>query len=647
MFTDMVGFTATAQADEAGALRLLGEEESLVRPIVAAHQGREIKSTGDGFLIEFGSALRAVQCAIDIQRQLLERNTRGGVPPIVVRIGIHLGDVEERGTDIFGDAVNIASRVEPLALPGGICITAEVFNQVRNKLPNRFEHLGARTLKHLDLPVETYRVALLSDEPETAPVAEGPTRYRIAVLPLANISPDPTDEYFADGLTEELISTLSKVTDLRVIARTSVTQYKSTPKSILEIGKELGVRSILEGSVRKSGHRLRISLQLIDATSQEPIWAETYNRELNDVFTLQTEIAERTTGALRLELLGPDRELIRKPLTTNVAAYNLYLKALHVSRTTTDAGYRAAVGWLEDAIRLDPNFAAAYSSLANLYILQAGDALAPTVAFPRAKEYLAKALALDPQSSDAHAVRGNLALQHEQDWPGAEASFRRAIALNPSNSGAHFWYSMLLTSLQRFDEAIEEARTTIALDPLWRSPVVLLMVLHYYTGNFDAAIASAEEQRDRAPEDPGSHVRLGICFVRAGRSEDARREVELAARLGEDKNRLERAFIWAALGRPEEARTLAEEWVAASKTEYVRPANIALLFAAIGDPDRALAWLEVDYRSGDRFLWICYQWYEFDAIRNDPRFVAMLHRMNLPTTVSRLEGGGGTAGRSV
>jgi adenylate cyclase len=629
MFTDMVGYTASTQADETGALKLLGEQEELVRPLFSAHQGREIKSTGDGFLVEFGSALHAVQCAVDIHRRLRERNAQRGGAPITLRIAIHLGDVEERGGDIFGDAVNIASRIEPFAPPGGVCISGPVFDQVRNKIPNRCEKLGPTVLKNVRFPVELYRVTLPWETPEPPRVEA--SRGRLAVLPLANISPDPKDEYFADGLTEELISALSKLRELRVIARTSVNQYKSTAKSVSQIGSELDVASVLEGSVRKAGNRLRITLQLIDVATQEHIWANSYDRELDDVFAIQTEIAERTAGALRLELLGPERESIRRKPTSVLAAYNLYLKGIHAARQSTQEGYTESLKFFEEAIQQDPNFALAYASLANMYILKAGDTLAPRDAFPRAGELVTKALELDSTSSDAHTARGNLALQFDQDWGVSESEFKRAVSLNPSNANAHFWYAMLLNALNRYNEAIEELRTTIELDPLWFLPKWWLMTVYFLSGDSGSAIASAEEIRDADPKNPGPHIALGTIHIRAGRMDDARKEAELSHGPVDANDRWNRAVFFAILGNPEEARRLLEEWEEASKTRFINPALIAGLCVVLGEKEKALERLEREFREGNRSLWADYQWIAFDPIRDHPRFRALLKRLDLPT----------------
>jgi adenylate cyclase len=628
MFTDMVGFTAAAQTDEATALQLLHEQEEIVRPVIAADHGREVKSTGDGFLIEFDSALHAVQCAVDIQRRLHERNAAANGPPISVRIGVHVGDVEARGQDIFGDAVNLAARIESCARAGGICISDQAYAQVRNRIPNPIEKLAPKKLKNVRFPLDLYRVALPWDTPG-APSGEA-SRTRIAVLPLRNISPDPSDAYLADGLTEELINTLSKIRDLRVIARTSVSAYHPGEKTVTQIGSELDVGSVLEGSVRKAGGRLRISLQLIDSASQEPIWADSYDRDLSDIFAVQTEIAERTAVALRLELLDPDRALMRRNAPANRTAYERYLKGISAARQATYEGYRDSIQYFDQAIRLDPEYPPPYSSLANIYILLAGETLAPAEAFPRAQELVTKALALDPNSSEAHTAKGNLALQQAQDWATSEREFKWALSINPSNASAHFWYATLLSSLQRFDQAAEQLRLTIELDPLWSLPKVRLMDAHSAAGELDAALIAAEEERDRTPNDPGPHIDLGTIYARAGRWAEARREAELSGGEVSDYDRMNRAILWARLGEPAEAQGLISETLTPAQGNYVNASRVAALYAAIGDREGAIDWLERDYREGIRGLWFDYQLMAFDSIRDDPRFHAMLERLHLP-----------------
>ncbi|HYB77722.1 MAG TPA: adenylate/guanylate cyclase domain-containing protein, partial [Thermoplasmata archaeon] len=296
MYTDVVGFTASAQANEADALARLREQEGIVRPLFKPYKGREIKSTGDGFLIEFESALGALECAVEIQRRMRERNSRKPGLPLELRIGIHVGDVEESGGDIFGDAVNVASRIVPLADPGGICLSGQVFDHVQNKVALQLDKLSAPALKGVRGRMDVYRVVLPGAFEERS--EGGSALPRIAVLPLANISPDPKDEYFAEGLTEELITVLSQLKGLRVISRTSVNQYRGTSKTVAQIGTELGADSVLEGSVRKAGDQLRIAVQLIDPRTDEHRWTQTYDRKLENVFAIQAGVAERTATAL-------------------------------------------------------------------------------------------------------------------------------------------------------------------------------------------------------------------------------------------------------------------------------------------------------------------------------------------------------------
>jgi len=650
MFTDVVGFTASAQTDEASALRQLKEEEGLVRPLFAPYGGREIKSTGDGFLVEFDSALKATECAVEIQRCLHERNAQNPNSPIHVRIGIHVGDVEEQGGDIFGDAVNVASRVVPLAPPGGVCISELAFAHVRNKVPFPLESLGPRNLKGVQDPIEVYRILLpWFDRPSASPESPLP---RLAVLPLASISPDPKDEYFADGLTEELISVLSKIRGLRVIARTSVGQYKSTSEPISQIGEALGVSSILEGSVRKAASRIRVTMQLINVATQEPIWSESYNREVDDVFAIQTEVAERTAEALRVELFSSDREALQRRPTSNLEAYEFYLRGVHALRTSTDESLSQrvseAIACFEGAIRTDPEFSLAYSYLANTLVGGVEDLVPPREANLRARELVTKALVLDPLSSDAHTARGNVARWLELDWGLAETEFKKAIGLNPSNSIARYCYGMLLRTLQRyeeakaelrsaieleFDEARAELRSAIEFDPLDYGAMAWLAEVHCRLGEFDSAIALAQKRLEKKPGERRSHVVLGWAYAGSGQWDRARQEATASAGPTSRWVQLCRASLLALLGASEEAVHLRTEWEEESKTKYISPAWSAGLDAMLGNSDSALGLLERDCREGDRLLSSVYEWEFYDPIRENPRFSALLHEMNLPTAV--------------
>ncbi len=631
MFTDLADYSGAAQRDERRALALLRDQEELVRPIFAQHRGREVKSTGDGFLVEFDSALHAVECGQAIARAVSDRNDQRTEAPLRVRIGIHLGDVEERDGDIFGDAVNIASRVESAGEPGYVYISGPVYEQVRNKVPFGFEHLPPAQLKHIEQPIELYRT-----RPSEAPRASDRSardRHRIAVLPLTNISPDAKDEYIADGLTEELIGSLSRLRELRVVARTSVAQYKATPKSVEQIGRELGVGSVLEGSVRKAGSRLRIRLQLVDSGSQEPLWAGTFDRDLTDVFALETEIADRTADALRLQMLGGPREG-RARTAPSPEAFESYLKGVHASREYGSwhnaEEFGKSIQFFEAAIAQDPEFALPYATLGNAYIAASGLALEASAAFAKARPLIARALELDPESADAHAALGNLALQAEHNWAEAEREFRRAISLNPSLSSARFWFANLLMTQQRFEEAEVETRTVAELDPFWEHGQAMRIQLAYFRDDFETAITLAQKAVDRARASALVYVNLGLLYASAGQLEEARREAARAEALATPQDRALLALLLALLGEPTEARAEAERLSRA--TGWVNLSHLAALWATVGEFDRALGCLEQDVGSKTPSLPFSYLTMALVPLRTDPRFLKLLNQLGLPTT---------------
>jgi adenylate cyclase len=627
-FIDVAGFTTLTQEDERGALALVGELEGLLAPVLKKFRGRRVKSTGDGVLLEFQNALDAVECSVEFQRRVHDRNDRAGARPLPVRVGVHLGDVQGRGADILGDAVNIASRVEGLAEVGGVTLSAPVYDQVHNKVSVGLARVGPRPLRGVREPMVLYRVILPWTRPSGPPLASaGP---RLAVLPLANISPDPDDAYFADGLTEELVSVLSRIHGLRVVARSSVSQYKTSPKPVSLVGAELGVSSVLEGSVRKSGNRLRVSLQLVDVTSEEPTWSETYNRQLDDVFVVQSDIADRTAKALQLELTkGAAPRIVRRP-TSDLAAYDLYLRGLVAQQEATPAAFEEAGRCFERATALDPSFAEAYAAWADMYVAAAGDTMPMPAVMPRARELARRAIELDPESSAAHSALGNIAYQFDHDWARAEAEFRTAIELNPSNLNAHRFYAMMLLSLRRLDEAREVTQAAIRLDPGGRHRMTL-GVIDLAAGRYDSAIAVHEAERDRHPGAIGPRIFLGLCYVAAGRLDEARREADLPLDGADDTERFDHALLSALVGRPELARAVAAKAERGEAESYTSDTHLALLYSALGDRDRALSLLEKEWREGDRVLWLFYSGVWFDPIRADPRFTALLRKYGLPT----------------
>ena len=633
VFTDIVGSTELAQKDERAALALIAEQESLAQSTVAEHHGRRVKSTGDGLLMEFPSAIDAVESAVELQRRIFERNRRAEATPLRVRIGVHLGDVHGREGDIFGDSVNIAARVESAGDAGGVCISETVYNLVRNKLPYGLERLPAVRLKGLAEPMDLYRV-MLPWVRASGPPADSPVP-RLAVLPLANISPDASDAYFADGLTEELIAVLSKIPGLRVIARTSVIPYKSSSKSVAEIGTELGVRSILEGSVRKAGDRLRITLQLIDVTSQEHVWSERFDRELSDVFAIQTEVAERTAKAIRIELSERAREHLRRPPTSDLTAYELYLRSIPLNDEVSDEAFRQSVRLLEEAIQRDPDFALAIAHLADRFVQGAGDFLTHREGFARARTLLARALALDPDLSEAHAAQADLAMQEEHDWERARAEFQRALALNPSNAAARMSYAGLLRALGENEAAERELRASIEIHPTWWVPRWGLVDLALDRGDIPLAQERAEKLLSPDPNPPLTHLSFAMRYAKTGKEAEARRELERAGMPSTVLFRIAHAMVLGALHEPAEARTLLAELTDEAHPVFVASEYLAGLYVIVGDRERALAILETAVRNRESGLWLRHSLPAFDPIRNDPRFVAALRSFHLPDAVTQ------------
>ncbi len=319
MFTDLVGFTALGQRDEAKAVRLLEEHRSVLKPVFAEHEGHVVKTLGDGFLVQFPSAVESVLCAQRIQLELAKRKALSdGSEKIALRIGIHVGDVIQQNGDILGDAANVASRLESLADPGGICISEQVVDQIRNKIAVAFHLVTSPILKNVEFPIRVHRLESGVEGTRAAAAAPEARSYvRVAVLPFTSLSPDPSDEFFADGLTEEVITCLSRGTALRVIARTSIMQYKGARRGIRHIGRGLGVGSILEGSVRRSAKTIRISVQLIDADTEEQLWSNNYDRVSTNVLAVQDEIAQCVASVLQRKLVASIPPGMRGPVSSS------------------------------------------------------------------------------------------------------------------------------------------------------------------------------------------------------------------------------------------------------------------------------------------------------------------------------------------
>jgi adenylate cyclase len=631
MFTDMVGYTALGQRNESLSLALVEEQRKLIRPILGRHSGKEIKTMGDAFLVEFPSALDAVRCAYDIQRATREFNI--SLPDekrIHLRVGVHLGDVVESRGDISGDAVNVASRIEPLAEDGGVCVTRQVYDHIQNKFELKLVSLGVKSLKNVSMPIEVYRMVMPWYNEKPVQLAHLDKK-RMAVLPFANISPDPTDEYFADGLTEELIGTISKIRELSVISRTSVMQYKRRSKPIPEIGRELTSGTVLEGSVRKAGNRVRISIQMIDATEDKHLWAENYDREIQDIFSVQSDIASRVADALRVELLAGERKGIGRALTNSVEAHNLYLKGVYHFNRGSPSDIERAIEYFELACEQDQAFALAYAKVAYCYVVIAGESMPAQEAFPKAKEFLGRALSLDEGLAEAHNVQALIANQYDWDWAATERSFKEAVSLNPSLAEGHVFYAWFLAAMGRFDEAISEATRAYELDPV--SPFTGDVCGHINSMAGKNDIARDVYMRVLALHPNFARVHLGLALLNAmeSRTEEAIKEADKMISISDEALFREfQAQVYALVGLKEKAREILNGLLSKKFKGYASPTQIGLTYYILGEKDSGYQWMQEAYEARDASLPMMNKWPTEKAAREDPRFIELLNRMKLP-----------------
>lgn len=639
MFTDIVGYSSLTQKNERLALELLEEHRKMVRPIVARHNGREIKTMGDAFLIEFESALEATECAVDVQKTLHGYNEQSTTERCIhLRIGIHLGDVLRRQSDVLGDAVNIASRIEPLAEADGVCISQQVYDQVRNKIDYQIENLGPRQLKNIDFPIDVHRILWQKDE--TAKVSLD--RKRIAVLPFMNISPDPKDEYFADGLTEELIARLSTISGLRVIARTSVMRFRGATKSVGEIGKELKSGTVLEGSVRKAADRLRVTAQLIDATTEEHLWVQNYDRQLEDVFAIQTEVAENVADALKTQLLDDERRQLEKEPTGDMGAYTLYLKGRYYWNERNKESLEKAIKYFEGAIKRDPMFALAYSGIADTYtVLVDHGHLAPSEGYAKVRDAAIKALELNDTLAEAHTSLANI-LSFQWNWTQAEEEFAKALRANPNYATAHHWYSIHLIYLGRLDEALRELEIAKELDPL--SPMILAYgggVVYLYARQYDTALAELDKALQLAPDFVPAHANRIDVYLAKSMFKEALAELQWVRPYYEPlstKVKAEVGRYYAIAGRIEEAKRILRECEEAWANECSQDANpqaLALIHLKLGNKDRAFEWLEKAFKAHTITPFEVKLSPFFDGLISDPRFDELLNETGVTERVPR------------
>jgi adenylate cyclase len=686
MFTDMVGYSALSQRDSKLAVELLEEHRELLRKIFPRFHGTEIKTIGDAFLVEFNSALEAAQCAIEIQRAIAHRNHDVSADHrIELKIGVHIGDVVHRAGDVYGDGVNIASRIEPLAGAGGICVSMDVERQIRNALEARFEKLAPTDLKNISVPMDLFRIILPwerdtrpSSEPQKRDVRQGrsisvgwfiaaallliataawflfsryktssavnslPNEKSVAVLAFANLSDDKGSEYFSDGISEELLTVLQKIPGIHVAARTSAFAFKGRNATAQEIGQKLGVARLVDGSVRKAGDTVRIAARLTRTDTGEQLWSENFTRDLKDVFAVQTELAQTIVGQLSGQLTNgatdPEAkaavraqvQAAEKGGTKNVDAHQHYLQGRFYANLHSEKGVSESLAEYQRAVELDPSFALAWAGLAETHMWYCGYSTAIGRAgfddhLARAREATARALAIEPNLPEALLSRSRIQFNYDFDWNGAAETVRTALALAPADSALVTAAGSLALARGDATRAIEFYRQAVTLDPVNPAARSWLAFNLAVTGRFDEARAEYPRVVELNPAAPWSHAGLGLAFVVKGKFDEA------AVAAQDDAAEWARLLV-VAMARWSQKRIPEADAALARLTEGFADTaayQIAEVYAYRGDKDRAFEWLERARRQRDGGLGLMRCDPFLANLREDRRWDSFLHKLGL------------------
>jgi class 3 adenylate cyclase/TolB-like protein/tetratricopeptide (TPR) repeat protein len=665
MFTDIVGYSALTHVDEALSLELLDEHRRLVRPLIETH-GREVRTIGDAFLAEFESATSAVLCALSIQKILTERNRSCGPDrKIELRIGIHLGEVVHHEEDIYGDGVNIASRLQGLCAPGEIWVSRAVYDQTHNKVACPFVPMGRQRLKNISTPISALvipvdgskarprlklRRSWLLAAAAGALIASGAIwslrrsgvdpmeRHgppRVAVLPFSSIGLAASEDYIPDGVVTELISGLSRNTGVRVLARGSIMRFKDTRLTPAQIGQELHASVLVQGSVRKSGDRVRISVDVVDTKTQEDLASRAYEGTLGQIFDIQARI----TTEISRQLGGQDIPGVSRgrspasvgPSAPSGRAYLDYLKGRYAMNLRTHESLKKALSLFQRSIAADPGFAPAYASSANVFGLFAFYGyLPPLVATPRGYEMIQQALRLDPGNAEALISLAEKQAFFDWDYPSAEKSFHQAIASKPGFATAHQWLAEFLIWQGRLSEARAEDRIALELDPLSPAAQTSAVLPDYFGGKYETAIHRFKGLIDVNPEFVLFHYWLGRVYIAAGMPELAVGSLEKSVQLSGNAPMMEAALAHALshAGRTDAARKMVSKLLRQEKSgTFVSPYDLAVAYAGFDDRNRVFEQLTravesrtVEYLAVDPI---------FRPYAEDSRFYALLKTIRM------------------
>lgn len=632
MFADIVGYSKMMQEDEEKAKDLRDRQRSVIETYLLKYHGQVMQYYGDGTLMMFGSALDAVNCAREIQLELISQ------PNVPLRIGIHTGDVVYDDEGIYGDAVNIAARIQSLGITGSVMISDKVFNEIKNHPGIRVESFGEHELKNIYMPVSLY--ALANDGlnvPEQSYISEltGNKRKSIAVLPFNNFSPEEDNEYFSDGMTEEIINALSNVKDLQIASRTSVFAYKNVVKDIRDIGKELNVATILEGSVRKAGDKIRVTAQLINADNGFHIWSERFNGELKDIFAVQDEIAHKIVDKLEDSLdLWANKKLYVSS-TENVDAYNYYLQGLYYWNKRTPEAINKAIAFFDQAIVECKTYTNAYSYLANCYTYLGTIGYMPgQKAFSLAEKNALKAIELNNSRADSYIALGNVNLFFKWDFNSAESHFRKAITMEPNNSEARQAFSYYNRIVGQYDKMLQQAEAAAKIDPLSLPALLELGRANWIVGNYERSLNSFNEALELDPMFRSALEGKALVYISQKKYDKALRTLKKYVKLidGKYQGGPHLACIYAKLGD----RALAEENIQLmKKREQQEPGHnleldYAIVYAALGDTDLAFKylWDAVNHKLGSVLLMKTLPF--ISDLQDDVRFRELETHIGLP-----------------
>jgi adenylate cyclase len=635
MFADMTGYTALMQENEQKAKILRDRQRQVLERFIPDHNGTIIQYFGDGTLSIFDSAIDAVKSAIEIQSALQKE------PKVSLRIGIHSGDIVYDNQGVYGDCVNLASRIEALSVPGAVLISDKIFDEIKNQPDIRTSLLGKFNLKNVKRLVEVYAVAnegLAIPTPAQIGVKAGPEK-SIAVLPFVNMSADPDNEYFSDGISEEILNALTHVDGLQVTARSSSFSFKGKNEDVRQIGSKLGVTTVLAGSVRRAGKKVRITAQLIDTTDGYHIWSENYDSDFEDIFAVQDEISLKILTRLKENFApGKSKESIVKPATENLEAYNLYLKGRYYWNKSNPEDIRKAISAFEEVIHLDPDFALPYCALSYCYSYMGSTGMMPPAeAYPRAKDYTLKAIELDPDHAESHLSLAIIKFYHNWDFDGAGISLNKAIKLSLNSSLVNQVHGWFLIAKGDFENAIEKMQQAVLLDPLSLPLMSTLGDAYAFAGRFTEALGQYDKIIELDPRYRRGFEGRGMIYLAKGDYENAIKNFERYHQLiGHPlKGVSSLGHAYAAAGNTDKALECLEKLQQREKAEpgVVLHMDYAFLYTGLGDYDKAFYHLHKTYeqRIGIACLGMifCIRYPMLNDLRSDERFSELMKKMKI------------------